>query len=49
MKYFFMLLVVVYVLDTYVYLKGHDTLFWKYKTATEKEYQRKILGLDEKN
>jgi hypothetical protein len=36
-----------FLVDTFVYLRGHNTFFWEYKTPNEIEYQRKILGLDE--
>jgi len=36
-----------FLVDTFVYLRGHNTFFWVYKTPNELEAQRKILGLDE--
>lgn len=35
-----------FLVDTFVYLRGHNTFFWAYKTPAELEYQRKILGLE---
>jgi hypothetical protein len=47
MKMFALLLFAFLLVDTFVYLRGHDTFFWAYKTPNELEYQRKLLGLDE--
>jgi hypothetical protein len=46
LKFFMLLAFLFFLVDTYVYLQGHNTFFWAHKTPAELEYQRKALGLD---
>lgn len=46
-KLLLLLMFLFFLVDTYVYLRGHNTFFWAYKTPNELEYQRKALGLDQ--
>lgn len=48
-KLFALLFFAFFLVDTFVYLRGHNTFFWSYKTPNELEYQRKIFGLDDAN
>ena len=42
---FWLVLILFYLVDTYVFLKGYNTFFWSYKTPNELEAQRKKLGI----
>ena len=37
---FWIFMSVFLVCDTYLYSLGHETLFWKHKTAAEKQIQK---------
>lgn len=38
--YIFLFILIWFLVDTYVYLKGYDTWWWTHKTVEEKEIQR---------
>lgn len=40
---FWIFFTVFLVCDTWLYSKGHETMFWKHKTPEEKEIQRNII------
>jgi hypothetical protein len=47
---FWVFLTVLFLVDSYLYNKGHDTLFWKHKTDVEKKFQLSRLDtLNDKN
>lgn len=37
---FWLFMIVLFIGDTFVHLKGYDTFWWKYKTDAEKEIQK---------
>ena len=41
---FWIFMTVFLVCDTWLYSKGNDTLFWRYKTDAEKQLQQKIIN-----
>lgn len=44
---FWLFVSLVYLVDTYVFLKGYNTFFWSYKTPIELESQKKkLLGVE---
>jgi hypothetical protein len=43
---FWLFAILYFLIDTGLYLKGHNTFFWSYKTKAEIELQYKKLGLD---
>lgn len=42
---FVLALLIFYLVDTAVFLKGYDTFFWCHKTPNELAVQKKKLGL----
>jgi len=45
---FWLFMIVYLLIETMLFLKGYDTLFWQHKTPAELEFQRMKLGLDKK-
>ena len=38
--------VLFFLVDSFLFYSGRDTVLWKHTTANEKEFQRRKLGLD---
>jgi hypothetical protein len=47
---FWLFLAIMYIVDAWLYSKGHDTFFFRHKTPEEKEIQQQIIRkMKEKN
>jgi len=45
---FWLFMALYLAIDTGLFLKGYNTLFWTYHTPNELEKQRQIFGLDQR-